>query len=176
MICRLRELQKGRTQTINCVGDNMSRIKSQVFSINDLCHTDAKKTCDSQRMGKREAVTKIRAAIGPLAPGGRQVAQQSWPQGREHLHLPQGCAPCRTWVHWVGLGFQLHTPASRGERKHVRSERNSLHSIRSEEWQATWERGPRMVLSLSGPISQGKLWPSYVSHVEDRLHHEAPGM
>lgn len=78
--------------------------------------------------------------------------------------------------HSAALDFQLHIPASQGERKSIRSERNSIHSIRSEERQRTWEEGPRMILSLSGPISLGKVGPSCVNHVGDRLHHDTPGM
>lgn len=77
----------------------------------------AKKTCDSQRMGKREAVTEIGAMIQPVAsergPGG---APEAGCRARERPH------PARDGVlkecSRTLLSFLLCIPASQGGPKY----------------------------------------------------------
>ena len=75
----------------------------------------AKKTCDSQRMGKREAVTEIGAVIQPVASRRGLGGPEAGCRARERPTL-QGMGSLKD-VHAHCLGFLLCVSASRGGEK-----------------------------------------------------------
>lgn len=59
---------------------------------------DAKKACDSQRMGKREAATEIRAVIQPGASERVSDGPRAWTQDRNTPHHPLGTSMHPAWA------------------------------------------------------------------------------
>lgn len=125
--------------------------KAQVFSINNLCHRDAKKTSDSQRMGKREVVTEIRALTQPVVAQGVSGAHEAWCRGettstfiredRPPRGPPRFPPPYTSFAGWEGS---------------VRSEKNSVDGVQSQERQMPRETGLRMTLSLRACMPSGE--------------------
>lgn len=77
---------------------------------------DAKKTCDSPRMEKREVVTEIRAVRQPMAAGWMSGGPRGVDPGREDT-------PPTPWMellrdlHTLNLHFLSPAPASQGGKK-----------------------------------------------------------
>lgn len=129
---------------------------------------DAKKTCDSGRLEKREAVTEIRAAIEPVA---------SWRMSSSPRGQDPGCEDTPTHpmdrsleeLPVLGLGFLLPAPAPQGRGKVEEVRRATRTEFSPRYSNTTQATGPRTTLSLSGPVSQcrapGKLCPDCVDHI-----------
>ena len=108
----------------------------------------AKKTCDSQRMGKREAVTEIGAMIQPVASGRGSGGPPRLDAEPENAPTLQGMgsledvhAPC-----WASSS--VYQPP--GVDKSIRSDQGA--GLCSKEW-STRDMRPRIILSLSWPVS-----------------------
>lgn len=72
---------------------------------------DVKKTCDSQRMGEREAVAEIRALIQPVVSWRMSGGPRGLDAGRENT--PTFLSSLED-LHVLCLGFLRPTPASQG--------------------------------------------------------------
>lgn len=134
--------------------------KAQVFSINNLCHRDAKKTSDSRGMGTREVVTEIRALTQPVASQGVSGAHKAWSRGRNHPRLPLEDGPPRR-----PPGFPTSYTSFAGWEGTVRSEKNSVDSVQPQERQTTGHTGLRMTLPFWARLPSGEHCANYVQYL-----------